>query len=80
MARFQRYLKIDLPQRQSAFLWDPRKVGKSTFLRDFFPNSLDYDFLKTDTMLDFTRRPYALREQLLARSPIQLSDPVILVS
>ena len=78
MARFQRYLKIDLPQRPSAFLWGPRKVGKSTFLRDFFPNSLVYDFLKTDTMLDFTRRPYALREQLLARSPLQLSDPVIL--
>lgn len=78
MAYFTRRLKIDLPQRQSAFLWGPRKVGKSTFLRDFFPNSLVYDFLKTDTMLDFTRQPHMLREQLLARSPAQLSDPVIL--
>ena len=67
MAYFSRYLKIDLPPAQSAFLWGPRKTGKSTFLKRAFPHSLVYDFLQTDLLLDFYRRPSLLREQLLSR-------------
>ena len=78
MARFVRHLQIDLPDRQSAFLWGPRKTGKSTFLRQSLPNSLVYDFLKIDVMLDFVRRPSLLREQLLAQPETVLARPVIL--
>ncbi|MDP6776510.1 MAG: AAA family ATPase [Candidatus Latescibacteria bacterium] len=66
MQYFDRLLKIDLPPKQSAFLWGPRKTGKTTYLRMAFPDSLVYDFLKTDLALDFHRRPSLLREQLLA--------------
>jgi len=69
---------MDLPERQSAFLWGPRKTGKSTYLKQMFPNSLVYDFLKTDLMLDFNRRPALLREQLLAQSAARLASPIIL--
>ena len=78
MVQYLRRLEMDLPKRQSAFLWGPRKTGKSTYLKQAFPNSLVYDFLKTDLMLDFNRRPALLREQLLAQSEALLAHPIIL--
>jgi predicted AAA+ superfamily ATPase len=78
MEIIQRLLKIDLPARQSAFLWGPRKTGKSTFLEMNFPGSRVYDFLKTELFLDLTKRPSLLREQLLASDPMELKQPIIL--
>lgn len=73
-----RILNIDLPQRQSAFLWGPRKTGKSTYLKAKFPNSLVYDFLKTDLFLEFSKRPSILRERLQAKDEGVLEHPIIL--
>lgn len=78
MVRLERTLKIALPARQSAFLWGPRKTGKSTFLRSAFPDSLTFDLLQTDLMLEFAKRPALLRERLLAAPPEKLRSPVIL--
>ncbi|MCP4154015.1 MAG: AAA family ATPase, partial [bacterium] len=78
MEYIERTLNIALPPGQSAFLWGPRKTGKSTFLKRNFPDSLVYDFLKTDLLLDFSKRPALLREQLQAQSPEVLRHPVIL--
>ena len=74
-----RSLEINLPTGQSAFLWGPRKIGKSTLLRLLFPDSIVYDFLKTDLLVQFSKKPALLREQLLAH-PIEslLKQPVIL--
>jgi predicted AAA+ superfamily ATPase len=73
-----RLLSIKLPKGQSAFLWGPRKTGKTTFLREAFPESLRYDLLQTDIFLEFVKRPFLLREQLLASSAKQLKEPVII--
>jgi predicted AAA+ superfamily ATPase len=78
MADFGRMLRITLPPRQSAFLWGPRKTGKSTYLRSAFPDSLVFDLLQTDLMLDLARRPALLRERLEATGPERLRSPVIL--
>lgn len=78
MVSIERALRIALPDRQSAFLWGPRKTGKSTYLRAAFPNSLTFDLLRTDLLLDLTRRPALLRERLLAAPPESLRSPVIL--
>lgn len=78
MVTIKRLLKIDLPARQSAFLWGPRKTGKSTFLKMNFPHSRVYDFLQTEVFLELTKRPSLLREQLLAANPKELKVPVIL--
>ena len=78
MSTVPRLLKIKLPSNQSAFLWGPRKTGKTTYLKDAFPGSLFFDFLKTDVVLDFTKRPALLREQLLAKEPETLRAPIIL--
>ena len=73
-----RLLKITLPKGQSAFLWGPRKTGKTTFLRVAFPDSLSYDLLQTDLFFEFVKRPSLLREQLLAATPNQLKEPIII--
>jgi predicted AAA+ superfamily ATPase len=78
MVPIPRKLKLDLPKRQSAFLWGPRKTGKSTYLAMTFPKSIRYDFLDTDLALAFLKRPALLREQLLAKSSHDLESPVIL--
>jgi predicted AAA+ superfamily ATPase len=78
METIGRMLKIELPKRQSAFLWGPRKTGKTTYLRTSFPGSLTYDMLQTDLFLELTKRPFLLREQLLAADPKQLKEPVII--
>ena len=73
-----RVLKIKLPKGQSAFLWGPRKTGKTTFLKAAFPDSLSYDLLQTDLFFEFVKRPFLLREQLLAAAPKHLREPVII--
>jgi predicted AAA+ superfamily ATPase len=78
MQMIKRLLSIDLPPGQSAFLWGARKTGKSTYLKRAFPHSVVYDFLKTDLLLEFARRPALLREQLLAKDEDVLRYPVIL--
>ena len=78
VSHVERLLKIELPPGQSAFLWGPRKTGKSTFLKIAFPHSPVFDFLQTDLHLDLTRRPALLRERLLARPVQDRIYPVIL--
>lgn len=76
--QYQRLLKLNLPKAQSAFLWGARKTGKSTYLRTNYPQSIYYDFLKTDLLLDFSKKPDLLRQQLLAKDTKQLQNPIIL--
>lgn len=78
MEEITRALNIQLPQGQSAFLWGARKTGKSTYLKKIFPQSLIYDFLKTDLYLEFSKKPSLLREQLLAKDDSIFKYPVIL--
>ncbi len=41
----QRFLDLELPKGQSCFLWGARKTGKSTYLKQRFPDSLYYRFI-----------------------------------
>lgn len=78
---FDRILKISLPPRQSAFLWGPRKTGKSTYLRKRFPESLRFDFLKSDLYLEIMKDPSRLRSRIeaeLERGAIAPNSPIIL--
>jgi predicted AAA+ superfamily ATPase len=67
MTAIKRRLRMALPSGQSAFLWGARKTGKSTLLREAFPESIVYDFLKSDLVIALLKRPSLLREQLEAR-------------
>ena len=78
MASIARILNLSLPPQQSAFLWGARKTGKSTYLKERFPQSLVYNFLNTDLVLEYSKRPALLREQLLAQDDNVLKHPIIL--
>ena len=58
MAHYERSLSLALPPGQSAFLWGPRKAGKSTLLRARFPDSARFDLLDARLLLEFTRAPW----------------------
>lgn len=76
---YERVLQMDLPAGRSAFLWGPRKSGKSTYLKQRFPDSTRYDFLQTDLFFRLSKNPALLREELLALHHAgSLGQPVIL--
>jgi uncharacterized protein len=78
MKTIPRFLEFKLPKGQSAFLWGPRKTGKSTFLKAKYPESIVYDFLQADLFFDLTRNPSLMRERLMAMPVSKLIPPIIL--
>ena len=78
MKNIKRMLDMRLPRGQSAFLWGARKTGKSTYLREKFPDSIVYDFLKTDLFFELSKNPSLLRERLMAKEVLELKKPIIL--
>ena len=77
MSLYTRNLELDLPAGQSAFLWGPRKVGKSTLLTQRFPDSARFDLLDTRTLVQFIREPWLFAEQVLALPDEQRQRPII---
>lgn len=78
MVRFERLLKLTLPEQKSAFLWGARQAGKSYYLRARYPESLYYDLLETDARSRFEKSPHLLREEILAHLTDALKQPVII--
>jgi predicted AAA+ superfamily ATPase len=78
MKKIERILNIKLPRGRSAFLWGPRKTGKSTYLTEAFPESPYFDFLRTDMALEYAKRPALLGERILALDSVSLRSPIIL--
>ena len=77
MGLYRRALALDLPARQSAFLWGPRKTGKSTLLAERFPHSARFDLLETRTFLELTREPWLFAERVLALDAERRARPII---
>ena len=78
LARYTRSLRIDLPPGQSAFLWGPRKTGKSTLLRQQFPDSACFDLLDTRLLLEWTRAPWTFPERVRALDPARQANPIVI--
>ncbi len=72
----QRLLNISLPPNKSAFLWGPRKVGKSTWIRKHMKTAIVIDFLKTDVFADYVSRPSLLRERYSETDRLIVIDEV----
>lgn len=73
-----RILTLDLPHRQSAFLWGARKTGKSSYLKRHFAAARYYDLLDTHQYLRLMKAPYLLREEILASDESVLKYPIII--
>lgn len=65
----RRLLELRLPRRQSAFLWGPRRVGKSYWLRQQYPDAPLIDLLQTDVFAGYAARPALLRERFAQSRP-----------
>ena len=74
-----RLLKIELPPKQSAFLWGPRKTGKTYWITKNFRNSVLIDLLKTDVFADYVSRPSLLRERYQDHSGLIVIDEIQMV-
>ena len=74
----ERILKLEEIKEDSLFLWGSRQTGKSTLLRNLFPNAKLYDLLKTDVRMALQIRPAQLREEceMLSEGTIVIIDEV----
>jgi len=63
MEIIKRLFELKLPVGKSAFLWGPRKVGKSYWIARSLPGVEIIDLLKTDTFAEYASHPALLRER-----------------
>ncbi|MEZ4647313.1 MAG: DUF4143 domain-containing protein [Candidatus Eisenbacteria bacterium] len=77
MSHLKRIIELYLPPNRSTFFWGPRQTGKSTLLRERFPDSLSFDLLRTDLAFDLLRDPALFRQRVLAASEDRLRLPII---
>ncbi len=75
---YKRYLKLNLPERESAYLIGARKTGKSTYLRELYPNSTRFDFLSTKLFYKYNRAPWEFKEDILNLPVEALALPIII--
>ncbi|MEW6186169.1 MAG: DUF4143 domain-containing protein [Thermodesulfobacteriota bacterium] len=59
----KRLFKLNLPHGKSAFLWGPRKVGKTYWISHMLSGVEIIDLLKTDVLAEYITRPALLRER-----------------
>ena len=59
----KRLFDLSLPAGKSAFLWGPRKVGKTYWISHELKNAEVIDLLKTDTFAEYVSHPALLRER-----------------
>jgi len=65
---YKRQISLPQPPRESFFLWGPRQTGKSTLLKQAYPNAIWVDLLKADEYRRYIQHPERLREELLSYS------------
>ena len=75
----ERILKINLPLNRSAFLWGPRKTGKTYWINNHYKNGIIIDLLKTDIFADYASRPSLLRERYQAYHGLVIIDEIQMV-
>lgn len=66
LSKYPRMLQMDLRRHNAAFLWGPRKVGKTTLLKQLFPHAHFIDLLQSDLKTSLLLRPSLLREEVAA--------------
>ena len=71
-----RLLNIQLPPNRSAFLWGPRKTGKTFWINTHLSDLPLIDLLKTDVFADFASRPSLLRERYLNHHGLLVIDEI----
>jgi uncharacterized protein len=63
-------------KHKSLFLFGPRQTGKSTLVRQSFPDAAYYDLLEADTFRELSARPEYLRQTLSPQQSLVIVDEV----
>ncbi len=73
-----RILSLSEIKTDSLFLWGPRQTGKSTLLKQLFPEVPFYDLLKSDVYALYKLNPSRLREEcmMLEEGSVVIIDEV----
>ncbi|NQT56265.1 MAG: AAA family ATPase, partial [Desulfobacteraceae bacterium] len=74
-----RALELNLPVKRSAFLWGPRKTGKTYWINRHFSDSIIIDLLKTDVFADYASRPSLLRERFQGLQGLIVIDEIQMI-
>lgn len=72
----KRLFELNLPLGKSAFLWGPRKVGKTYWISHTLKNATVIDLLKTDVLTEYISRPALLRERYQNHKGLIIIDEV----
>jgi predicted AAA+ superfamily ATPase len=72
----KRLFELRLSQGKSAFLWGPRKVGKSYWIAHHLKGVPVIDLLKTDVFADYVSRPSLLRERYQNHQGLVVVDEI----
>ncbi|MBW6491287.1 MAG: DUF4143 domain-containing protein [Lentimicrobium sp.] len=67
--------RLEGSANESLFLWGARQTGKSTLLKELFPDSLWFDLLLSDVFERLHKSPSQLREIVIATQP---DKPVVI--
>ena len=62
---YNRVISLSESETNSLFLFGARQTGKTSLLRERFPDNIYYDLLEFDTMMRFRQRPSLLRDLLV---------------
>ncbi len=74
---YKRFLPLEKwVAHKSLFLFGPRQTGKSTLLRQTFPEADYYDLLEADTFRELSARPETLRQALNPRQKLVIIDEI----
>ena len=66
---FQRAFILPESGTETFFLWGPRQAGKSTLLRQYYPDGYWIDLLKTEEYRRYVTRPELLRQEFMSGEP-----------
>ena len=75
---FERKLHLPLEKTETFFLWGPRQTGKTTLLRQAYPDAFWIDLLKAEEYRRYVTRPERMREEIeaLVAMPFIVIDEV----
>ncbi|MCF8084711.1 MAG: AAA family ATPase [Deltaproteobacteria bacterium] len=75
---YKRLLQMPETPNQSFSLWGPRRTGKTTLLKERYPDALRIDLLKTDELVRYATEPSRLRDEvtMLSKDDLVIIDEI----
>jgi len=75
---YKRFLALPVKPLQSFFLWGPRQSGKTTLLKQVYPDAHRIDLLRGDLVIRYMQNPSIFREEVMAmpKSKLVVIDEV----